>query len=178
MKVTKTAIDGILIIEPTVFDDSRGYFMENFHESRYKTVGIQDVFVQDNFSRSYKNVLRGLHFQSTNPQAQIVTLVHGEIFDVVVDIRKQSATFGHWFGTKLSLIGPRQIYMPPGFAHGFFVMSDWADIHYKVSTLYNPKNECGIIWNDPDIGIKWPKACPILSTKDANLKSFKDTLIY
>lgn len=177
MQVTKTLIEGILVIEPIVHNDSRGFFLESFNENRYNSIGVHDVFVQDNFSRSYKNVLRGLHFQSKNPQAQIVTVMYGEIFDVVVDIRKNSSTFGNWFGVKLSLSGPSQIYMPPGFAHGFLVISDWADIHYKVSTIYNPINESGILWNDPDIGIEWPIKSPILSKKDANLMKLKDTII-
>lgn len=177
MNTTKTSLEGIVIIEPDVYEDDRGFFIETYHEQRYKDAGIKDTFVQDNHSRSYKNVLRGMHFQIKNPQAQIVTLMHGNIYDVVVDIRKNSPTFADWFGVELSVNGKRQIYMPPGFAHGFIVLSDWADIHYKVSTFYNPNNESGILWNDPDICIKWPNESPILSVKDENLKCLKDIVI-
>ena len=133
MKISSTPLDGLLIIEPDLFQDERGFFLETFQSSRYKRAGINDDFIQDNQSRSFKGVLRGLHFQMNRPQAQIVTLLSGRIFDVGVDIRTTSRTFGKWFGIELSESGPRQIYLAPGFAHGFCVMSDWADLHYKVS---------------------------------------------
>tara|TARA_B110000967_G_scaffold209987_2_gene269259 strand:+ start:21194 stop:21730 length:537 start_codon:yes stop_codon:yes gene_type:complete len=177
MKFSKTSLDGIILIEPDVYEDQRGFFNETYQKKRYIEAGISDDFVQDNHSRSYKNVLRGMHFQVKSPQAQIVTLMNGSIYDVVVDIREKSATFGEWLGVELSVNGKSQLYMPPGFAHGFFVLSDWADIHYKVSTLYNPKNESGIIWNDPEIGIKWPIDSPILSLNDEGFKSLKETII-
>ena len=132
MKISSTPLDGLLIIEPDLFQDERGFFLETFQSSRYKRAGINDDFIQDNQSRSFKGVLRGLHFQMNRPQAQIVTLLSGRIFDVGVDIRPTSRTFGKWFGIELSESGPRQIYLAPGFAHGFCVMSDWADLHYKV----------------------------------------------
>ena len=177
MKFVKTSLDGVIILEPDVFEDERGFFLETFHKKRYSDAGINDRFVQENHSRSKKNVLRGLHFQINNPQAQIVTVMNGSIFDVVVDIRPNSVTFRQWFGVKLSVDGKRQIYMAPGFAHGFFVLSTWADLHYQVTTFYDPNNESGILWNDPDINIKWPNESPILSVKDENLKCLKDIVI-
>ena len=133
MNITTTPLRGLLIIEPPCFQDERGYFVETYQESRYRKVGIQDSFVQDNHSRSDARVLRGLHFLVRRPQAQIVTVMHGRVFDVVVDLRLASPTFGRWFGIELSEAGPRQVYMAPGFAHGFCVLSDRADLHYKVS---------------------------------------------
>ena len=131
------------MLEPRCFRDERGFFLESFQQARYREAGIADAFVQDNLSRSSKGVLRGLHFQVRRPQAQIVTVVRGRIFDAVVDLRRNSATFGRWFGTELSDDGPRQIYMAPGFAHGFCVLSDIADLHYKVSSLYDAEDESG-----------------------------------
>jgi dTDP-4-dehydrorhamnose 3,5-epimerase len=156
MKVNKTPLEGFLIIEPDSFQDERGFFLETYQEQRYKEVGITDQFVQDNQSRSKKGVLRGMHFQVKRPQAQIVTVMRGSIFDVCVDVRKESRTFGHWYGVELSDTGVSQIYMSQGFAHGFCVLSDWVDLHYKVSHPYNPSDEGGVLWNDPDIDIKWP----------------------
>jgi len=178
MKFTKTFLDGVILIEPDVYEDQRGFFNETYQKKRYEDEGIFDDFVQDNHSRSYKDVLRGMHFQVRNPQAQIVTLMSGSIYDVVVDIREDSSSFGDWLGIELSVNGKSQLYMPPGFAHGFFVLSDCADIHYKVSTFYNPLNESGIIWDDPDIGIKWPKEAPIVSLNDAAWKPLKDTITF
>jgi dTDP-4-dehydrorhamnose 3,5-epimerase len=166
MKVQKGDLDGILIIQPDMHADDRGFFLESFEQMRYLDAGITDKFVQDNHSRSKKNVLRGLHFAQKNPQAQIVTVIRGTIYDVTVDIRKNSPTFGKWFGVELSHFGSSQIYMPPGFAHGFCVLSDWADLHYKVSEYYDPTDDGGIAWNDFEIGINWPIEQPIISTKD------------
>jgi len=177
MKLVESFLNEVKVFSLSKFEDNRGFFLEKYHIERYSSFGINDIFVQDNHSRSYKNVLRGMHFQVKSPQAQIVTLMNGSIYDVVVDIREKSATFGEWLGVELSVNGKSQLYMPPGFAHGFFVLSDWADIHYKVSTLYNPKNESGIIWNDPEIGIKWPIDSPILSLNDEGFKSLKETII-
>jgi dTDP-4-dehydrorhamnose 3,5-epimerase len=156
MKVNKTPLNGLITIEPDKFQDNRGFFLETYQEERYNKAGIADVFIQDNHSYSKKGVLRGMHFQVKNPQAQIVTVMHGRIFDVCVDVRKESRTFGHWYGVELSDTGVSQIYMPQGFAHGFCVLSDWVDLHYKVSHPYNPSDEGGVLWNDPDIDIKWP----------------------
>lgn len=167
MKVSKCHLDGILLIEPAIYADDRGFFLESFEQERYLELGITEEFVQDNHSRSRKNVLRGLHFTRNKPQAQIVTVMRGRIFDVVVDIRKDSPTFGKWFGTELSDEGPRQIYMAQGFAHGFCVLSDIADLHYKVSHRYDPNDEGGLIWNDREVKIDWPIKDPVISERDA-----------
>ena len=158
---------GLLLVEPRCFRDERGFFLESYQHERYQAAGIADTFVQDNHSRSVKGVLRGLHFQVQRPQAQIVTVMHGSIFDVAVDLRPDSSTFGRWFAVELSEDGPRQMYMKPGFAHGFCVLSDVADIHYKVSRNYDHADEGGVLWNDPDIGIRWPMDVPHLSSRDA-----------
>jgi dTDP-4-dehydrorhamnose 3,5-epimerase len=167
MKIEQTGIAGLLVIEPKTFRDERGFFLESYRAKRYREIGIADDFVQDNHSRSIKGVLRGLHFTIKKPQAQIVTLLHGRIFDVAVDLRGRSATFGHWFGLELSDEGPRQIYMAPGFAHGFCVLSEFADLHYKVSRVYDPDDEGGVLWSDPDIGIRWPIGAPLVGRRDA-----------
>lgn len=174
MLVVETKLNGALVIEPRCFGDKRGFFLESFQSTRYREAGIVDTFVQDNHSRSAKGVLRGLHFTIKHPQAQIVTIMRGRIFDVVVDLRKSSPTFGRWFGTELSDEGPRrQIYMAPGFAHGFCVLSEVADLHYKVSRLYDHADEGGIIWNDPQIGIHWPIANPIVSARDSSYPTLR-----
>ena len=166
MRVERTALSGLMVIEPRTFADDRGFFLENFHLERYHAQGIVDDFVQDNQSRSRRGVLRGLHFQVRYPQAQLLTVMRGRVFDVAVDLRPSSPTFGRWFGVELSDQGPRQIYMAPGLAHGFCVLSEEADLHYKVSRLYNHGDEGGIAWDDPDIGIRWPIETPILSPRD------------
>lgn len=168
MNITSTPLKGILLIEPRCFQDERGFFLESYKRERYQAAGIMENFVQDNHSRSKKNVLRGLHFTRNKPQAQILTVVRGKIFDVVVDIRKDSPTFGKWFGTELSDEGPRQVYMTHGFAHGFCVLSEYADLHYKVSQRYDPNDDGGLRWNDSDIGIEWPIHTPIISDRDGN----------
>jgi dTDP-4-dehydrorhamnose 3,5-epimerase len=167
VKVVAQPLAGVMVLEPDRFEDARGFFLESFEQERYRMLGITENFVQDNHSRSRKNVLRGLHFTKNKPQAQIVTVIRGRIFDAVVDIRKNSPTFGKWFGAELSDEGPRQIYMANGFAHGFCVLSDWADLHYKVSQRYDPSDEGGLIWNDSDIGIEWPVDSPYLFPRDA-----------
>ena len=167
MRIEKTSLQGLLLIEPHCFRDERGFFLENFQRQRYRDAGIVDEFVQDNHSRSVRGVLRGLHFQVKRPQAQIVTVMHGRVFDVGVDLRPNSPTFGKWFGAELSEDGPRQIYMAPGFAHGFCVLSDIADLHYKVSRTYEHADEGGVVWNDPDIGIAWPVKPARISARDA-----------
>jgi dTDP-4-dehydrorhamnose 3,5-epimerase len=168
MNVIKTNIGGVVIIEPKVFGDERGFFLETFQAERYKEfAGINMPFVQDNHSRSGKNVLRGLHFQKTNPQGKLVRVVRGEVFDVAVDIRKGSPTYGQWAGTILSEENKRQFWVPPGLAHGFVVLSDIADFEYKCTDYYDPADEGCLMWNDPAVGIEWPEGIePILSAKD------------
>lgn len=167
MRVELTPLAGLLLIEPRCFRDDRGFFLESFQAERYRANGIEDSFLQDNHSRSAIGVLRGLHFQVKRPQAQIVTVIRGAIFDVAVDLRSNSATFGRWYGVELSDDGPRQVYMAPGFAHGFCVLSEFADLHYKVSELYDPDDEGGVVWNDSDIGIRWPIEAPVVSQRDS-----------
>jgi dTDP-4-dehydrorhamnose 3,5-epimerase len=167
MKVTDTGIAGLLLIEPRYFRDDRGYFLETFSGPRYREAGIADDFVQENHSRSSKGILRGLHFTVRRPQAQLVTVMRGKVFDVGVDLRPGSKTFGRWFGAELSDEGACQIYMPPGFAHGFCVLSDVADLHYMVSRIYDHSDEGGLLWNDPDVGIRWPVEAPVVSARDA-----------
>ena len=168
MNVIKTKIDGAFIIEPKVFGDERGFFLETFQAERYKElVGIDLPFVQDNHSRSGKNVLRGLHFQKTKPQGKLVRVVRGEVFDVVVDIRKGSPTYGLWAGVILSEENKRQFWVPPGLAHGFVVLSDVADFEYKCTDYYDPSDDGCLMWNDLTVGIEWPEGIePILSAKD------------
>lgn len=174
MKITITAIPGVLLIRPKVFGDSRGFFLESFHAARYAEAGILGPFVQDNHSRSAKGVLRGLHFQKQYPQGKLVYVTSGTIFDVAVDIRKGSPTFGRWVGAILSAEEHEQFYVPAGFAHGFAVLSDSADFHYKCTDYYHPEDEGSLRWDDPDIGIQWPINEPILSAKDANAAYLKD----
>jgi dTDP-4-dehydrorhamnose 3,5-epimerase len=167
MKITETGLAGLLLIEPRYFRDDRGYFLETFSGPRYRDAGIADDFVQENHSRSSKGILRGLHFTVRRPQAQLVTVMRGKVFDVGVDLRSGSKTFGRWFGAELSDEGACQIYMPPGFAHGFCVLSDVADLHYMVSRIYDHSDEGGLLWNDPDVGIRWPVEAPVVSARDA-----------
>lgn len=174
MRVEETGLSGLFLIEPKRFGDDRGFFLESFQRDRYREAGITDEFIQDNHSRSQKGILRGLHFTKRKPQAQIVTVMRGSIFDVAVDLRPGSATFGRWFGAKLSDDGPRQLYMAPGFAHGFCVLSEFADLHYKVSQLYDSADEGGLVWNDADVGIRWPIASPVVSTRDAAYPRLRD----
>ena len=168
MNVIKTSIEGALIIEPKVFGDERGFFLETFQAERYKELaGIDLPFVQDNHSRSGKNVLRGLHFQKTKPQGKLVRVVRGEVFDVAVDIRQDSPTYGLWAGVLLSEENKRQFWVPPGLAHGFVVLSEVADFEYKCTDYYDPSDEGCLMWNDPTVDIEWPEGIePILSAKD------------
>lgn len=168
MNIIKTKLNDCLIIEPKVFGDERGFFLESFHQQRYEQqTGITQAFVQDNHSRSAKGVLRGLHFQKTRPQGKLVRVVRGEVFDVAVDIRPQSATFGQWEAVILSEENKRQFWVPPGFAHGFQVLSDFADFEYKCTDYYFPQDEGCLAWNDPQLAIDWPIQTPLLSAKDA-----------
>jgi len=161
-------IPEIILVEPKVFHDERGFFMETYKYSDFATFGIAEHFVQDNHSRSVKGVLRGLHYQNPpKAQGKLVRVVVGEIFDVGIDIRRGSPTYGKWVGEILSAENKRMLYIPPGFAHGFCVLSDVAEVLYKTTAEYAPECEAGIIWNDPGIGIEWPIKCPILSPKDA-----------
>lgn len=167
MRVIETSLPGVLILEPRVFGDSRGFFLEAYRESDYREAGIDERFVQDNHSRSRKGVLRGLHYQLVQPQGKLVEVIRGQVFDVAVDIRRGSPTFGHWTGVMLDDQRHLQLYIPAGFAHGFLVMSDDVDLFYKCTDYYHPQSERGIAWNDPDIGIEWPATEVILSDKDA-----------
>jgi dTDP-4-dehydrorhamnose 3,5-epimerase len=166
MKIISTSIEGLLIIEPNIFMDKRGFFMETYNQNRYIEAGINTTFVQDNLSYSLKNTLRGLHFQIKHSQAKLIQVISGEIFDVAVDLRSGSATFGKWTGIHLSDKNRQQMFIPEGFAHGFCVLSDFALFCYKCSDFYVPDDEGGIIWSDPDIGIEWPVGNPIISEKD------------
>ncbi len=166
MKVTECRLAGVKIIEPRVFQDNRGFFLESYNRSEYSKYGIDQDFVQDNHSKSVKNTLRGLHYQINPGQDKIVRVIAGEVFDVVVDIRRNSPTYGQWEGFILSAENKLLIYVPKGFAHGFCVLSDSAEFVYKCSEYWSPKDERGIIWNDPDINVQWPVADPILSAKD------------
>jgi dTDP-4-dehydrorhamnose 3,5-epimerase len=167
MKVIDTEINDVKIIEPKVFGDERGFFLETFQAERYQEMaGIDLPFIQDNHSRSSKGVLRGLHFQKTRPQGKLVRVVRGEVFDVAVDIRKNSPTFGLWSGVILSEENKRQFWVPPGMAHGFVVLSDLADFEYKCTDYYDPSDEGCLIWNDSTVNINWPIKTPLLSEKD------------
>ncbi len=174
MKVTQTKLPGVLIIEPDVFGDARGFFIETFSGKRYEEAGLSQPFVQDNVSFSTKGALRGLHFQNPHAQGKLVQVLSGEVLDVAVDIRVGSPNFGQWFGETLSAENHKQMYIPPGFAHGFCVVSDTALFSYKCTDYYSPTTEGGIIWNDPDIGITWPINAPLVSKKDAGYPRLKD----
>jgi len=175
MKVTESGIKGVYTIEPDVYEDDRGFFMETFHRERYrKLLGINLDFVQDNISRSSKNVLRGMHFQKNYPQGKLVKASRGEILDVIVDLRKDSLTYGTWQSFRLSEQNKLQVWIPPGFAHGFLVMSDSADFEYKCTEYYHQEDELCLMWNDPEVAIDWPINNPILSEKDKKGLSLKD----
>jgi len=175
MKVETTPLEGVLLITPEVFGDDRGFFMETYNAAKTASKGLPEIFVQDNHSRSKKGVLRGMHYQYPQWQGKLVRALFGEIFDVAVDIRADSPTYGEWFGVYLNHDNKQQLYVPPGFAHGFCVTSDTADIAYKCTSDYQPAQDVGIRWNDPDIAINWPIDEPLLSEKDANAPLLKDT---
>lgn len=177
LTVTKCDIEGLYVIEPKVFFDDRGYFVETYNQNDFKEEGLNMVFVQDNQSMSVKGVLRGLHFQKEHPQGKLVRVLKGKVFDVAVDLRKESETYGKWFGVELSDENKKQFYIPEGFAHGFLVMSDEAVFAYKCTDFYHPGDEGGILWNDSDIGIDWPISEGmqlIMSEKDKNWKGIKN----
>ena len=173
MKFLQTSLPGVLIIEPDVFRDERGWFLESYHAQKYQDGGIPLAFVQDNYSSSVRGTLRGLHAQISRPQGKLVRVVKGEIFDVAVDIRRGSPTFASWESVLLTAENFKQIYIPPGFAHGFCVLSDGADVEYKCTDVYTPGDEIALIWNDQQVAIQWPLEAPILSPKDATGQSLE-----
>ncbi|GAB4328565.1 MAG: dTDP-4-dehydrorhamnose 3,5-epimerase [Calditrichia bacterium] len=174
MEIIQRALNGVLVLKPRVFEDHRGFFFESYNKKTMESIGITENFVQDNHSRSRRNTLRGLHYQINPGQGKLVRVIVGEIFDVAVDIRFGSPTFGHWFGQTLSAENKLQMYLPVGFAHGFCVVSEFAEVEYKCTEYYSPGDERGIIWNDPDIGIDWPVKEPILSEKDQKNIRFRE----
>lgn len=175
LKFIKTGIEGLYVIEPKVFGDERGYFMETYNENDFSEEGLNVKFVQDNQSMSKKGVLRGLHFQKTYPQTKLVRVLSGEVFDVAVDLRKNSETYGKWFGVVLTAENKKQFLIPKGFAHGFLVLSDKAEFTYKCDDFYHPEDEGGILWNDPDVNIDWPSDTDvILSEKDKKNPKLRD----
>ncbi|WP_339461939.1 dTDP-4-dehydrorhamnose 3,5-epimerase [Pseudomonas sp. EA_105y_Pfl2_R69] len=176
MKVIETRLPGVLIIEPEVFGDHRGFFLESFQVERYRQAGIDLPFVQDNHSRSQRGVLRGLHFQRSRPQGKLVSVSRGAVYDVAVDIDPKSPSCGQFVGVELNDENHRQLWVPPGYAHGFCVLSEVADYHYKCSELYFPEDEGGLIWNDPDVNIPWPISEPQLSAKDMRHSGLRDLI--
>jgi dTDP-4-dehydrorhamnose 3,5-epimerase len=173
MQFIPTAIPEVILIEPQVFGDARGFFMETYHARRFAQAGIQADFVQDNHSGSRQGTLRGLHYQIFHPQAKLVRVIFGEVYDVAVDIRRTSPNFGKWVGVNLSAENKRQVWIPAGFAHGVYILSEWAELVYKVSDIYAPEWERSLLWNDPELGIPWPlinQQMPILSKRDAEGK--------
>ena len=178
IKVTRCDIEGLYVIEPKVFEDARGYFVETYNQKDFEEEGLNMVFVQDNQSKSSRGVLRGLHFQKEFPQGKLVRVLSGKVFDVAVDVRQNSPTYGKWFGVELSAENMKQFYISEGFAHGFLVLSDEAVFAYKVTDFYHPGDEGGILWNDPDIAVEWPitdDMTVLLSDKDKVQPCFKDT---
>ena len=178
MQVTQLALPEVLLIEPRLFPDGRGHFFESWVEPRYREAGIELTFVQDNFSRSTKNTLRGLHFQEPRSQGKLVTVLSGRVYDIVVDIRKGSPRFGEWVSIDLDGDSPKQVWLPPGFAHGFCVLSETADFFYKCTAFYSPDTERSVRWNDPELAIAWPIETPILSDKDAAAPFLADAPVF
>ena len=180
MQQLKTKIPGVFLFEPTVHEDERGYFMESFRLSQFSDITCDINFVQDNQSKSRQGTLRGLHYQVNYPQGKLVRVLSGEIFDVAVDLRRSSPTFGKWVGEKLSSLNKKQLWIPEGFAHGFYVMSEEAEIFYKCTEYYLPEHDRAILWNDPKIGINWPllNPRPLLSKKDGGANFFADAEVY
>jgi len=174
MKITRLRLDGLLVFAPVAHGDRRGFLCELWNQRRYQEAGVVWPFVQDNLSRSVRGILRGLHAQNPHPQGKLVTVLEGEIFDVALDLRPASPTFGQWEAVTLSADHQQQVYLPPGFAHGFQVLSPSALVHYKCTDYYSPADELGVRWDDPDLGIPWPLPQPVLSAKDAALPRLKD----
>ncbi len=181
MKFFPTRIPEVVVIEPQLFGDHRGFFMETWQQRAFAEAGIDQTFVQDNHSRSSQGILRGLHYQIQQPQGKLVRVISGEVFDVAVDIRQGSPTFGQWVGERLSAVNRLMLWVPPGFAHGFYVISPEAEFLYKCTDFYAPAHERAILWNDPDLAIAWPLvggAAPVLSAKDAAAVPFRDAEVY
>ena len=178
MQFEATNFPGLLLLQPRVFHDERGYFMETYHLQEFTGAGLDVRFVQDNHSQSVRGTLRGLHYQLVHPQGKLVRVVRGEVFDVAVDLRRKSAQFGRWFGIRLSETNWRQIYIPPGFAHGFYTISDIADVVYKCTDFYHRASERTLLWSDPVLGIDWPGTQPLLSAKDAAGTLLRDALCF
>lgn len=174
MKFIKAGFDGVLVIEPDLFRDGRGFFLESYNQRKYHAGGVRESFVQDNHSRSARNTIRGLHAQRLHPQGKLIRVLQGAIFDVVVDIRRGSPTFGRWIDVELTVENFRQCYVPPGFAHGFCVRSEFAEIEYKCTDFYDPSDELRIIWNDSTIGVRWPTLTPLISDKDSAAQRLED----
>jgi dTDP-4-dehydrorhamnose 3,5-epimerase len=181
MRIVPTPIPDVVVVESQVFGDDRGFFLENYNLNKFKEFGITDRFVQDNHSGSYKGTLRGLHYQIKHSQGKLVRVVVGEVFDVAVDLRRDSSTFGKWVGKYLSAENKLQVWIPQGFAHGFYVLSDWAEVLYKVTDFYAPEWDRTLIWNDPTVGITWPIGegeSPSLSEKDARGKTLGEAEVF
>ena len=180
MKQLTTKIPDVFILQPTVYEDDRGYFMESFRLSQFSKIGCDINFVQDNQSKSKRGTLRGLHYQVDHPQGKLVSVLAGEIFDVAVDLRRSSPTFGNWVGETLSSANKKQLWIPEGFAHGFYVMSDEAEVFYKCTEYYMPEHDRAILWNDPKLGIKWPLLSPhpLISEKDSEANFFSNADVY
>lgn len=174
MRFSPGSLKGVVLIEPEVRKDSRGFFLEFYRENQYKAADIKSTFVQDNHSKSNKDTLRGLHAQLRHPQGKLIRVIQGEIFDVAVDARPDSPTFGRWEGQNLSSDNFRQLFIPAGFLHGFCVLSDSAEVEYRCTDYYDPQDEIGVCWNDPTLGIRWPLSRPLLSDKDKSLPTFKE----
>jgi len=174
MRFEPTPLAGVILVVPDIHKDPRGFFMETYHRPRFAEGGIDVTFVQDNLSESVGGTLRGLHYQVAHPQGKLVQAVAGEIFDVAVDLRRNSPQFGHWYGTRLSMANRHQLYIPPGFAHGFCVLGESAQMSYKCTDIYHPQGERSVRWNDPDLAIDWPLTDPILSSKDQNAPLLAD----
>jgi len=176
MKFIPTELDGVLVIEPDLFRDPRGFFLETYHLRKYREGGIAGPFVQDNHSRSARGTIRGLHAQRLHPQGKLIRVLQGEISDVVVDIRKGSPTFARWIKVELTADNFLQCFVPPGFAHGFCVRSEFAEVEYKCTDFYDPSDEIRIIWNDPSIGVQWPTAEPVLSDRDRDARTLDELM--
>jgi dTDP-4-dehydrorhamnose 3,5-epimerase len=176
MRIVATALPEVLLVEPDVHRDARGFFLESYHAGKYEKLGIAGPFVQDNHSRSRARTLRGLHLQIEPPQGKLVRVIAGEVLDLAADVRRGSPTFGRWVSTRLSAENFRQCYIPAGFAHGFYVLSDEAQVEYKCTSPYDPSGELGVVWNDPQLAIEWPDPEPILSDRDAALPRLADLL--
>jgi dTDP-4-dehydrorhamnose 3,5-epimerase len=178
LAIVTSEFPGLMVIEPRVFEDARGFFMETYHRERFAAAGLPTDFVQDNHSLSRRNVIRGLHYQIERPQGKLVRAIRGMVFDVAVDLRRSSPTFGRWFGIELSEANRKQVYIPPGFAHGFCALSDVAEVIYRCTDMYHPAGERTILWNDPQLAIRWPVLEPILAEKDQRGLRFIDAPYY